>query len=416
MRNKFTKKKQHKKLTKNKKYIKRKSKNNRKKSRTNKKGGLKIIEEDNYTKKNTRWKQNKSKYDSLKKNSCDDISNYNELITRLESNFVKKNNLKVFSNNYTIFPYCNEDLKGPISIDKVNAPFTSSEALYALHKVFESNFLPIEPVNIDGNYTSVDKLSNIKGVSSSTNDPSMFIKTVNTFNNNAFIVSHSGFMSKLYDYITSKNLIPKMNDYTNDYEGSVEDIIMERGIYGGGIMKKIGLQKEREYGVFDNLDILQLIFDDNGDILYMLVRRYSKGYKLDNEFYLDQSIFKNKNIKSIFIMRHCLGCHNVTPGLTTKIGQVIGQAKTGKNLGYLDWSMCFEDTVDEMMIVGKDLHNLLEKYGGFKSYIFGSSVIFRALLTSILIYNVINNFVDNSIEEDETIISGLSSPKDPESP
>ena len=239
MRNKFTKKKQHKKLTKNKKYIKRKSKNNRKKSRKNKKGGLKIIEEDNYTKKNTRWKQNKSKYDSLKKNSCDDISNYNELITRLESNFVKKNNLKVFSNNYTIFPYCNEDLKGPISIDKVNAPFTSSEALYALHKVFESNFLPIEPVNIDGNYTSVDKLSNIKGVSSSTNDPSMFIKTVNTFNNNAFIVSHSGFMSKLYDYITSKNLIPKMNDYTNDYEGSVEDIIMERGIYGGGIMKKI---------------------------------------------------------------------------------------------------------------------------------------------------------------------------------
>ena len=68
-------------------------------------------------------------------------------------------------------------------------------------------------------------------------------------------------------------------------------------------------------------------------------------------------------------------------------------AKTGKNFGYLDWSLCFEDTVDEMMVVGKDLHNLLEKYGGFKSYTFGSSVIFRAILTSILMYIVINNIL-----------------------
>ncbi len=122
------------------------------------------------------------------------------------------------------------------------------------------------------------------------------------------------------------------------------------------------------------------------------------------------------SLKSVFIMRHCLGCHNVTPGITTKIGQAIGQAKTGKNFGYLDWSLCFEDTVDEMMVVGKDLHDLLEKYGGFKSYTFGSSVIFRAILTSILMYNVINNIVDTPIQEDESIISGLTTPKDPEYP
>merc|ERR1711966_84448 len=154
MRNKITKKKKYKnykksRMTKNRKYIKRNSKKYTKKGRKNKKGGLNVIEEEKFTKKNTRWKQNKSKYDSLKKSSCDNVSNYSELITRLESNFVKKNNLKIFNNTYTIFPYCNEELKGPASLDKVNAPFTSSEALYALHKVFESNFSSISPANID---------------------------------------------------------------------------------------------------------------------------------------------------------------------------------------------------------------------------------------------------------------------------
>ena len=434
MKNKVTKKKLYKKyknykkskMTKNKKYIKRKSKKYTRKGRKNKKGGLNVIEEGNFTKKDTRWKQNKSKYNSLKKSSCDDISNYNELIIRLESNFVKKNNLKIFTNSYTIFPYCNEELKGPASLDKVNAPFTSSEALYALYKVFESNFSSISPANINGNYTSIDKLSNLNGVSSPENDPKMFIKALTAFNKNSFIVSHSGFMSKLYDYILKSELIDESDIYgdiyTKEYdnEPSIEDTLMTKGIYGGGIMKKIGLQKEREYGVFDNLDIIQLIFDMNGEILYMLIRRYSKNYKLDNELELDKSSYGS--LKSVFIMRHCLGCHNVTPGITTKIGQAIGQAKTGKNFGYLDWSLCFEDTVDEMMVVRKDLYNLLEKYGGFKSYSFGSSVIFRAILTSILMYNVISNIEtdsgeqNTSIDVDEDIVSGLQEPKDPESP
>ena len=327
--------------------------------------------------------------------------------------------MKIFNNTYTIFPYCNEELKGPASLDKVNAPFTSSEALYALYKVFESNFSSISPANINGNYTSIDKLSNLNGVSSPKNDPKMFLKALRAFNKNCFIVSHSGFMTKFYDYIIRKKLVNESDMYGDIYnkyvpEPTMEETIMEKGIFGGGILKKVGLQKERDYGVFDNLDIIQLIFNMNGEILYMLVRRYSKNYKLDNELDLDKSAFGS--LKSVFIMRHCLGCHNVTPGITTKTGQAIEQAKSGKNFGYLDWSLCFEDTVDEMMVVGKDLHNLLEKYGGFKSYTFGSSVIFRAILTSILMYNVINNIVDTPIQEDETIISGLTTPKDPESP
>ena len=430
MKNKVTKKKLYKnykknKMTKNKKYIKRKSKKNTKKSRKNKKGGLNVIEEQKFTKKDNRWKKNKDKYNSLKKTSCDDIFNYNDLITRLESNFIKKNNLKIFSNTYTIFPYCNEQLKGPASLDKVNAPFTNSQALYALHKVFESNFSSISPVMIEGKYSSLETLSRSKGASSPENDPKMFIKTLTAFNKNCFIVSHSGFMTKLYDYILRSWLIKERDMYGDiynkyDIQPTMEETFMEKGIYGGGIMKRIGLEKERNYGVFDNLDIIQLIFGINGELLYMLVRRYSKNYKLDNDLDLDKSAYKS--LKSVFIMRHCLGCHNITPGLTTKIGQAFKQSRTGENFGYLDWSLCFEDTVDEMISVRKDLHTLLEIYGGFKSYTFGSSVIFRAILTSILMYNVISNIESDthkqntSVSVDEDIISGLQEPKDPESP
>ena len=435
MKNKITKKKIYKKyknykkskMTKNKKYIKRNSKKNTKKNRKNrknKKGGLNVIEEQKFTKKDNRWKKNKDKYDSLKKTSCDKISNYNDLITRLETNFINKNNLKTFENNYTLFPYCNEELKGPASLDKVNAPFTSLEGLYAFHKVFQANFSAISPAMIDGNYTSVETLSSSKGATSPENDPKMFIKALTLFNKNCFIVSHSGFMTKLYDYILKSGLINESDMYGDiynkyDIEPSMEETIIQKGIYGGGILKKIGLQRERDYGIFDNLDILQLIFDNTGKIHYVLIRRYSNNYQLDNDIKIDYEV---SVLKSVFIMRHCLGCHNVTPGITTKIGQAFKQARTGENFGYLDWSLCFEDTVDEMITVRKDLYNLLQNYGGFKSYTFGSSVIFRAILTSILMYNVISNIESDTDQQntsvgiDEDIVSGLQEPKDPESP
>ena len=65
---------------------------------------------------------------------------------------------------------------------------------------------------------------------------------------------------------------------------------MQKGIFGGGILKKVGLQRERDYGVFDNLDIIQLIFDNTGKIHYLLIRRYSNNYQLDNDIKIDYKL------------------------------------------------------------------------------------------------------------------------------
>lgn len=399
------------KQTRNKKYIKiklkKQTKKYTKKNRNNKKGGLKVVEEETFTKKNYRWKNNKTKYDSLKKTSCDNIYNYKDLSERLRNNFISKTNLKVHENTYTLFPYCSEKIKGMGSLDKVNSPFTSLEALHSLHNVFQCNFLPKSPAAIEGDYTSIENLSKSKGASSPKNDPQMFLRLLSEFNKNCFIVSHSGFMKKLYDYILRRDFINKTGNYEDTYydESNIDNMIS--GKFSGGAE-----DKEREYGVFDNLDILQIILDNKGSIHYVLIRRYSTNYKLDDNDI--KKYYENSTLKSVFIMRHCLGCHNVTPGTITKIGQGFKQAITGQNFGYLDWSLCFEDTVDDMNVVGKDLYNLLESYGGFQSYIFGSSVIFRAMLTCILMYNIISNI--ESVSEEQNIVSGLQEPKDPESP
>ena len=339
------------------------------------------------------------------------------MIARLQDNFVDKTNLKINPYMYTLFPYCNENLKSIAALDKVNAPFTSSLALYSLHNVFNCNFSANSPAFIKGDYASVENLSRSNGANSPNNDPQKFFELFKNINKNYFIVSHSGFMTKLYDYIKKIYKIYDSDNNEDIYnnlqeEPSIEERLMQDGIYSGG------MEKTRDYGIFDNLDIIQLIFSMKGELLYMLVRRYTENYKLDNELELDPSV--SKSLKSVFIMRHCLGCHNVTPGTITKMGQGFKQAITGQNFGYLDWSLCFEDTVDDMNLVGKDLYKLLESYGGFQSYTFGSSVIFRAMLTSILMYNVISNIKseskqeNTSIDRDEDIVSGLQEPKDPE--
>ena len=414
-----------------------KKKGKKNKSRKTKKGGLRTIEEGKFTKKDYRVKAKLDYYKTMQINSCDNISNYNDLINKLETNFVKKNNLSIYNNTFTLFPYCNENIKGPsVSLDKVNKPYTSTEGLQAFNKVFQAYFKAIQPATITEN-----------GAQSTENNPESFINLLKTMPNNIFVVSHSGIMSKMYDYILKdefksfiKNQDKDISSFASENTNvdELDKLFMDQSIIGGGMLSKIGLKSKevREYGVFDNLDILQLIFDkETNNITYMIIRRYTNNYKVQNEI-----SFNEKTSKSVFIMRHCLGCHNITPGISVKAEQAFKQITQGRNLGYLDWSMCFENTVDEMNSVSNNLYNILEKFGGMKSYIFGSSVIFRAILTSILMFNVLKSEEEakssiaeedrpsiaeedrpSIVEEDrhsigEEILSRMKGPIDPESP
>lgn len=392
--------------------------------------------------KKARWKEKPEHYKNLKKTSCSGITNGQTLTKKLKTNFTSKfkQEQSVEIPNFTIFPYCNEDIKGVFSsVDSVNRPFTNYTAIESLKDAFNIQYIDsslegltnheinqVETSNLDtqDDTSEIDTIVrsnfNTTGLKSEYNDPGKFLMSLKTKHNstwnaiskdyNYFIVSHSGFMSKLYDYIVKTQ---------------------------GSNLENIVYKNE-----FDNLDILHLLIDkriEKNEIIVtnMYVRKYDNSYETDislNYKYKNKEEHETKTIKrqayadsnplidvvqaedywprqhmSVFIMSDCLGCHNVTPDLINKASQALIHIVKKNKYGYLDWSMCFEDTLDQLVKVKNHLINLMKRYSisnmggkepqevyGINGYQFGSSVIFRAILTSLLMYNVLHDNVDET--------------------
>ena len=87
-------------------------------------------------------------------------------------------------------------------------------------------------------------------------------------------------------------------------------------------------------------------------------------------------------------MRHCAGCHNHPK--TRKIDKLLKDA-TAKH------AVCFQEIINQFSEDNnkdkiKGLFSLFEKYGGMDNYEYGSSIIFRAILTVIIIYCLLINY------------------------
>lgn len=146
---------------------------------------------------------------------------------------------------------------------------------------------------------------------------------------------------------------------------------------------------------FDNLDILHLIvLPDN--ILVKGIYRWKYSYKLDIHSFLgDCKSDSTKDLKepylNLFMMRHCVACHNVVESLLKK-----GLKKMKKNYG--STSMCLklvEDLNEEVegsrKIMG--LIKMLKENTGtdklIESINFGSSVSLRTTLTGLVVQRLI---------------------------
>ena len=261
-------------------------------------------------------------------------------------------------------PYCSEKIKegdniivGNIAkmVDKVNASEVDKEIVEALTTKLNVNFNTKNVTDENGKYKS-------------TYDVEKFITFLDGFvghNLNLFIVSHSGFMQKMLKKIT----------------------------------------KIEKYQI-DNLDIFQYGYVD-GKIKYIIVRKWKNKYNIafivditdgivniikdDFETIVD-NIINSKTIQIwVFLIRHCKGCHNTEVGLTAKISRTFSDFSTG----YLENALCLVDTPAEMQNVGIPLFEILKKFSKNPentltgSYIFGSSVILRAILTIIMQVRVI---------------------------
>lgn len=293
----------------------------------------KIFSDKNLLKINYRIKSNKKNYNQnickiiKKKPTPESKNNYIKLLNKYK---IKKFSSKMIFN---IYPFCNEKVKISKKLDMVNKYKINKYLIKIIEDKFNCNFV------FDYKYFEIGK-KNYRG---QPNNSSKFIQYILKKNNkNHFIISHSNFMIQLSSYIEKKYFNIK---YKNKH-------------------------------IFDNLDILQIVIQDK-KIKYCMIRRFSDNYILPSDF-IDNDKKISKDTYSVFLMRHCSGCHNITKNIFTKI-----------KYGYGLYSSCFIILNKEMKNKSPYLKKIIKDYGGVTNFSFGSSIIFRSILTIIKVFGVI---------------------------
>jgi hypothetical protein len=345
---------------------------------------------------------------------CDDIQDDVTLNKKLRVLF-SDGGKSIVPHPHKIYPFCNEKLKKvggvPSAIigffDKVNKPKINKPARDALSEVFGVSFTKTAGITEDPGFSH-----DPEAWRSPPPNPELFLETILMMageNKDQFIASHSGFMTKLYNYITqnyteaSEIPTPMLFTSTPKHISTPSTSTPSTSTPSTSTSGKLVQSGGTNRGIFDNLDILQLILDTSKTgreaVKGIIVRRFSKNYSsVASEGEKPPPAvhygWGKKNIRSVFIIRHCIGCHNLTPGKSAKIYQAAMEAAMHKKKGYLKWAMCVSQTYNEFMSQKENLLSILKEYskkGTTKEnrfgYTFGSSVIFRAILTSILAYN-----------------------------
>ncbi len=194
-----------------------------------------------------------------------------------------------------------------------------------------------------------------------------------------FIISHSKFMTNFVTMIYNLNKFYTMVRPPWRPSPRRLDVMKEHLIKN--LFNIIDLDKEYE---FNNLDIIHLIIEISGVIKHVGLYRYNRNshsydYKIDN---YDKEVYPNNNDQHIFIMRHCGACHNYKHGSWSTIRYKGVYYDSSK------YSSCFPTDIDDIMSAGSTYVELLRNFINFTSLNdiqFGSSVIFRAIITSYIL-------------------------------
>ena len=246
------------------------------------------------------------------------------------------------------------------------------------------------------------KISTEKGINLLNNS---FIRKKNGKTAGSEIVMEDKFYREKLNYFKMSgkpDLNKRLNSFKEGIKGVLESItansnknyfFASHSHFMQALYKSICESGKTPY--FDNLDILHLIVLPN-KILVKGVYRWKDSYKLDIHSFLgDCNSDSTKDLKepylNLFMMRHCVACHNVVESLLKK-----GLKKMKKNYG--STSMCLklvedlnEETKGSRKIMGL-IKMLKENTGTDKlteSINFGSSVSLRTTLTGLVVQRLI---------------------------
>ena len=323
---------------------------------------IKIYCKKKITKKQFRYHKKKYKTNICKIITQKPYKNKDNFIKLINSYTIK--NLK--KTKFIIYPYCSEKINFSVYLDKENMFKIDKTLLNLIEKDYNCEF------NKDKNL--IKEIG--KNYVAQKNNPCKFIEYLfkHLNNKNHFIITHSNFLKKLSIYIRNN----KCSIFNNKLNNKLNN-------------KKT--KKKTDEDTYDNLDILQLVIDisdkDNYKLKYGIIRRFDEKYRLYSSFNIGNDKKNcNKNTKSVFLMRHCVACHNISNIFLRQI-----------KLGYGTYSSCMEDTNTEINKISKYLKTIIKDYGGIKTFQFGSSIVFRAILTLLIVYNsLIKNPKSNKLK------------------
>lgn len=370
----------------------------------------------NSNKKNNRIKKNKKYIENLDKH-CKTVKKGKYFLNNYSNRELSKKYLEDVLNNFdknvcelsdknidelkklelsnSLIPYCCEELKGDKNIDQVNACKLRPNDI----KYFKTNYnYTIQPINHEG---LKNNLNNDKESIESENDPVKFLEYLlnskyNTEKKHKVIISHSNFLTMFANVLKQVYSNYLANEY---YKENQSEKFKPNNIID---IKKIKNLPNFDNINFDNLDILHLVIDKSEQkppIVLVSSYRFNDNYKYDDNFTNDD------NYEHVFIMRHCIACHNLLdlqPG-----GKIQKLADLTQFIDSSKYSMCIPQNFQDIISQKDNIIRLFSYYGAndFDKIEFGSSVNFRAVLTSYILQLILSNttyskkFIDCIINE-----------------
>lgn len=397
-------------------------------------------------------KTNRIKENDYKNDICNEVENEDTIITKIQTNLdIRGDN--ICKNDQFVFPYC-------------------SEKDWYYTENFSENFKFLKKTLYDKIKTNLfDKKQGRKPfLSKKLKDKKEFYESspnskkfkeyllndlAPVLDKDILIVTHSHllkeFIKSFYDYKNSN--LQKGGSATERKE--VGDIIEQDQAEAVAIaeLKKNDVKLDTSGKIkIDNLDVLMVVIrgevtEDKSKLEYKIVNshlyRWKNNYREDPEhkYTLTPSFEKiarksaeeNPGLntfdnpdnqqdsyvplyeKRIYLMRHCVACHN-TIGRKTKAGhafsRIVGRES---HHGFGRYSLCLTETVEEISgnktslinLINRNQQvqqpggNMIEFMGENANCYLGSSISLRAILTAMLLNDIVAKPTESELQDRE---------------
>lgn len=334
-----------------------------------------------------------------------------------------------------ILPYCSERPVSIKTLDKANNPAIEEAILKIITKKFNINF--------------TTRINQLPGKSNT--DVNIITKIAQTPYLETVVTAISRHISKFAKPLTPNQPIPpkivRNPDiiYSSEYDplkfynlihdkDTLKHIMLNKqyifiGTHSQFLIELLKLVSRNIHAYFDNLDICQIDLSAKCNIVKVVARHFSNDYK-------EEPIFDNTNTNvgasfyKLFMMRHCVACHNLLD-IKNPIAKMFSPkpAKKVQHLvefiqgqyGYNKYSLCSPYNITELFSKRDILLNIFKaECDGIDNVIFGSAIILRAIITTILFIYIMKGepnynytdygFLDESSDEplDEPLAENIT--------